>query len=370
MHRELNFSIKKLISAIITLFFCGSFAYFLICYANAAISSIINGITSCLTVVIPALFSFMVLSTFLLESGLYQILSLPFYPLSKYIFRIEPSLFSIFILSQIGGYPIGVKLISELVISGKITKKEADNMLCYCFCSGPSFIIGVISLRLYNSMRIGIIIFASIALTNIIVAIFIGFFTKPARLQKNTIKLNISSTSLISSINSSTKALISVCSMIVVFGVAITMLDTFNIIPAISNSIGNLFSSNANVASKFIKGFIEISSLSQIDGTYISIPLVTGLISFGGICVIMQVSAIGKGALNLKKFLLIRPIAALLSAILCRYLLSLYSPSIFTWKGAVRQTVENPSSPFPSIILLLMTFFLLSSKGIEKSGRI
>ena len=133
MRKEINFSTHKLIAAIITLIPCGLFAYFLICYANAAISSIINGITSCLTIIIPALFSFMVLSTFLLESGLYRILSIPFYPLSKYVFRIEPSLFSIFILSQIGGYPIGAKLISELVISGRITKEEADKMLCYCF---------------------------------------------------------------------------------------------------------------------------------------------------------------------------------------------------------------------------------------------
>ena len=370
LHRELNFSPIKLTAAVITLIFCGFFAYFSICYANAAINSIIGAITSCLTVIIPALFSFMVLSSFLLESGLYRILSIPFYPISKYIFRIDPSLFSIFILSQIGGYPIGAKLLSELIANDKITKCEAEKMLCYSFCSGPSFIIGIISLRLYNSMWIGLIIFASTVLTNIIIAILMGFFSGQPRLQQNTIKLNISTTSLINSINSSTRALLSICSMIIVFNVAITMLDTFNIIPTISNYISTVFSSNANVNSKFIKGLIEISSISLIDGTYISIPAVAGLISFGGICVIMQVSSVGKGAISLKKFILLRPIAALITALLCKYLLLLYSPSIPAWKGVIKHTVDNPSSPIPSIILLIMTFFLLSSKGVEKSGRI
>ena len=106
---KIKASIKFIIAILIIFFAVG-----LIKYSKEVSSAVILSIESCLKIIIPSLFAFMVLSNLIVKSNIYILISKPFSLISRYLFRIPPELFSIFLLSNIGGYPIGAKLLTEL----------------------------------------------------------------------------------------------------------------------------------------------------------------------------------------------------------------------------------------------------------------
>ena len=108
-----------IISVIIT-------AVSLILFSQEITAGIIDSINRCLTVIIPSLFCFLVLSSFLIYTNLYIIISKPFDIISRYVFRIKTEHFSIFLLSLFAGYPAGAKLLSELKEKNMIEKKDAE----------------------------------------------------------------------------------------------------------------------------------------------------------------------------------------------------------------------------------------------------
>ena len=75
--------------------------------------STVNSINVCINSIIPSMFAFMVITTYIQDSGAYRFLFRPVMPLLKRIIRADERLLSIFLLSLIGGYPVGIKLLKE-----------------------------------------------------------------------------------------------------------------------------------------------------------------------------------------------------------------------------------------------------------------
>ena len=95
-----------------------------------------GSVGGCLEVVIPALFAFTVLAVYLQRSGLYRVVLKPLtVPLSK-LLRLPEELCAVFLLSNIGGYPVGAKLLTGLVRSGRLRRGDASRLLCCCYGSG------------------------------------------------------------------------------------------------------------------------------------------------------------------------------------------------------------------------------------------
>lgn len=82
--------------------FCVFCAVFLIVDGQTVSKGVVSGIELCLKTVIPSLFCFMVLTGFLLQSGLYRLLSVPLSPITKHLFFLPPELGSVVLLSLIG----------------------------------------------------------------------------------------------------------------------------------------------------------------------------------------------------------------------------------------------------------------------------
>ena len=110
-----------------------------------------GSVGGCLEVVIPALFAFTVLAVYLQRSGLYRVVLKPLtVPLSK-LLRLPEELCAVFLLSNIGGYPVGAKLLTGLVRSGRLRRGDASRLLCCCYGSGPSFVIGTAGMQVFGS---------------------------------------------------------------------------------------------------------------------------------------------------------------------------------------------------------------------------
>ena len=82
---------------------CVLCAAILVLDGDVVAAGALSGVQLCLQTVIPSLFCFMVLTGFLINSGLYRLISLPLGPLTKGLFCLPPSMGSVVLLSLIGG---------------------------------------------------------------------------------------------------------------------------------------------------------------------------------------------------------------------------------------------------------------------------
>ena len=149
---------------------CVLCAAILVLDGDVVAAGALSGVQLCLQTVIPSLFCFMVLTGFLINSGLYCLISLPLGPLTKGLFYLPPSMGSVVLLSLIGGYPMGAKSIAGLLEQGRLDRATAQRMLPFCCCAGPSFIITAVGSGMFGSAQAGILLY----LVQLFVSILLG----------------------------------------------------------------------------------------------------------------------------------------------------------------------------------------------------
>lgn len=92
---------------------------------------------------IPTLFPFMVFSGFMVRSGLSSTLSFFFFPIS-YIFRITPPMAYALFMGFTCGFPMGAKVICDLLETKQITKKQGEYLLAFINNIGPAYLVGYV----------------------------------------------------------------------------------------------------------------------------------------------------------------------------------------------------------------------------------
>ena len=301
----------------------------------------------------------MVLSKIITQSGLYRYISKPFFIVSKYVLHIDPSLFFVFLLGNISGYPVGISILSDLVEQKKIDTKTAKIMSCFCYCGGPSFYNGTIGLALYGEIKIGMLIFFSIVITNFLMALIFGRLLKTQNVISND-KLDISSQMLIDSIISTGRSLFVICSMIVFFSVVNIFLEYIGFFDIISG----LLPASCNTPI-YVKSILEISSLTNLKPMQFgSIPVIAGICSFGGICILLQVYSLCRGKFSLKLFFMTRPISAIISFFICSKLKPLFLPDCVNVIAKSENVLVKMNNFIPSICLIMMILLLSFKKRL------
>lgn len=342
----------------------------LLYYSKEVSESVVSSIKNCINVIIPSLFPFMIASGIIISSGLYHKLSIPFSVVSRHIFHIKPAFFSIFLISSVGGYPIGAKLLTDLYKNGNIDKSTAEKMLGYCYMGGPAFFIGAAGIKIYNSTAVGMIIFASILISNITVMLFNG--RKLPVPPKNKIKrqLCFKTDDFLSSINSGGIGIAKICAAIIFFSSFLAVLEASGIIGAFSKLISLITRLSPEICRVILCSMIEISNISDITPDISLLPVVTALLSFGGSCVIFQTEGIVEKRLSTHNFLISRIIAMILSYFYCKILILIFDISNYTQVSAISGELIQQNQPIPSLFLLIMTILLLSNNFMVKSKKI
>lgn len=274
-----------------------------------------GAVSSCLEVMIPSLFTFTVLAVYLQESGLYRTALRPLtLPLSK-LLRLDEELCAVFVLSNIGGYPVGARLLSRLVSIGRLSRRDAGRMLCFCYGSGPSFVISIAGQRIFGSAAAGGVIFAACFLTSLIMGIVICRSGERIRLAPSDAAYDLSSGCFVSSVISAARVMFTVCTMIVCFSAVTAIIEITGMTIAAEALFSRL---GAGTSSAYIlPSLMEISRIQELPPIQsFAAPLCGMLLAFGGICVILQINAVVGDKLPLKPFLLSRVPAALLCGIL------------------------------------------------------
>ena len=293
-------------------FIAAAVGIFLLSQPQLAAEAVGNAVSDCLEVIVPSLFAFSVLSAYLTKSGLHRIILRPLaFPLSK-LLRIDEELCGIFLLSNLGGYPVGASLISDMLSQGRISRDDAARLLCFCYGSGPSFIIGIAGMRVFQSSAAGLALFASCFLGSVVNAVVVRISGGEIALSKGGGReYRLGADCFIDSVMAAARVMLTVCAMITAFSV-MTAMPGFIGLDSLSQSLFSLLGAG-DAADKLLPAILEVTQIKSIPPVGFAMPLCAALLSFGGVCVVMQVTALARG-IPLKKFLLSRISAAAVSA--------------------------------------------------------
>lgn len=109
---------------------------------NLVLSALINWYGK----MIPSLFPFMVLSGFLLRSGLSKTLSRFVYPVLGVLFRLSPDCIYVIFMGFLCGFPMGANIVSESLTFHRISKREAELLFAFCNNIGPAYFLSYVSI--------------------------------------------------------------------------------------------------------------------------------------------------------------------------------------------------------------------------------
>lgn len=225
-------------------------------------------------------------------------------------------------------------------------------------------------MKIYNSTSVGMIIFASVFIANM-TAMFLFGLRSPIP-QKNTIgrRLDFKLDDFLSSINSGGIGIAKICAAILFFASLLAVLEASGIIDLFSQSISSITNISPEICRIFLRSMLEISNISMLPSDISFLPIVTALLSFGGLCVIFQTESIVKGKLSTHCFLLCRIITMILSYFYCKILILIFDISNYTQVSILNDVSIRQNPPIPSLFLLIMTILLLSKNFIENKEKI
>ncbi|MDE7397926.1 MAG: hypothetical protein K2N06_00205 [Oscillospiraceae bacterium] len=335
----------KIILAVISLIMAG----FLLFEPKIAASAVGAAISDCLEIIVPSLFAFTTLAIFLQKSGLYRVALKPLtFPLSK-LLRLDEELCAVFVLANIGGYPVGVKLLSELKKQGRISADDAARMMCCCFGSGPGFIVGIVGVNVFESATAGLMLFGACFAGSLVIAAAVRARGEIALKPAET-RFSLDSTSFTDSIVTAAKTLFTICAMIVGFSVVTAFLRTVGINALFEKLFGN---------SAIFPSLLEVTRIKEMPFSPAAMSICAALLSFGGVCVLLQIKALSNGV-PLRKFVISRAAAAAISAII-----ALPLSTMLEAPGGAVSAVVSPIAPFSvnavlSVCVLAMCGILLA----------
>ena len=316
-------------------------------YPAEVSAAVREAVMRCLNILIPSLFAFMTAASMLAESGSAALLAKPFSLVSRYIFRMPESIFAAMLISFIAGYPVGVKLVSDMLDRGELDSHSAKLAASFCYCGGPAFYSGAIGLAVFGSRQVGVLIFLSVILADLCLAFAVCRFSElnvsPKKDRSEKCSL------LVGSINSAGRSMAAVCLTVVFFSAVMALVEASGLFAEISRIFGL-----SNNGITIVKSFIEITSL---------VPLICAACSFGGICVVIQLFSLKSKDLSLLSFIELRPLAAVLSAVFCKIL----QPHLIDKAVSaisVNRSLLNINNFAASVCLILMIFLLNFKKTL------
>lgn len=332
----------------------GYLSCFLALFFSAELSEgIRNGISLCINLVIPSTFLFLILSQLLLNTSFSFAMARPFSFLAG-LFRIPKPAVRIFLLSLIGGYPVGATLLAQEAKCKTICEKTASRMLCFCTNCSPSFLITGIGTIIFGNTSIGVLIWICETISCVCLAFVSRFFIKSEfgfSPGKRTI-LPFSCV-LIQSVHRSVTAMASICAFVLLFSAISPVLLSF------LEQVG--FSQSFCAA---ICGMIEVSNGCRLIGEHLfrdPLAAATLFSSFGGICVLVQIAAVLKGTnISIRPLLWSRLFHCGMSMCLSKLLAPLFfhgSEEVFS--RSLTEAASTASSPAAFVVLIFLAIMLL-----------
>lgn len=320
----------------------------LLCYTDTYKASVSDGLNACFNVLLPSLFPFFFLSSFVIYSGgIFYVTK--FLGIIGKILNVSKNALPAVLLSMIGGFPVGCKTVVTLIEEGKITEKEGE-ILCYCCVgAGPGFLITFVGEGMFRCRELGFYLLLSNVIS-VLLLIIINFriiFRKKIYTYPSSQKVQNHSIgdSIIRATDSSIKSSLTMCGFVVIF------------------SVINRLLSLAPFYNEYLGYFLEITSGIINSYRETEFEVIAFFIGFGGLCVHFQIFGIIKNIhINKGYFFITRIVQGIISAFTIHILLkikpitvSTFSNIISTPNGKIATTLWGSVA-----LIILSVIFLIS----------
>lgn len=326
------------------------FLAILLIFPSSASEGVKNGLNYSANLLLPSLFPFMVLSSFVIRSGFSEFIGKAFAPVTKFLFGLPAICSSAIILSLVGGFPVGAKCVQLLYDKKKITQSQAQRMMLFCVCSGPAFLITAVGAIMLKNITVGIILYISQVLSCII----LGIISKHIYIPENRVQENINNapvseksahtdksiiSAFILSCSDGASSIISMTALVLIFSLFINVAEKNGITSFISE-IFNLLGMNSNMSNVILPIILEVTgACNKICDGGLPLWVMSFAVGFGGMCVHLQIFDILRNIkINKIRFIMFRFINAAVSAVITYIICIFYNPVSDTFA-----TSENSS---------------------------
>lgn len=306
-------------------------------YPQISLDSGYNGLVTWFSIVVPSLFPFFIVSEILINIGFVNFIGRSLEILMRPLFNVPGAGAFSFSMSVISGYPMGAKIVSNLREKKLMSKIEAERAICFSSTSGPLFMLGAVSIGIFNNPSIAPLILYPHYLGAITIGIILRFFKRkkdfPTKTKKykidilNSLKTELSNDYSIGSVlSNSVKKSISTITLIggfiIFYSVLTEILFASNSFNQLINFINNIIPIKINIEllQGFITGLLEVTTgcakiaTINIDLIY-KILIVNFLIGWSGFSIHSQaLTFISKTDIDSKIYLFFKFIHGILAS--------------------------------------------------------
>lgn len=354
---------------------CAVLAVCLIVYSKSVCAGVIRGLSMCAESIIPSLFVFIILSIFLCRSPAGKAVSILFYPVTRFVLRLDPKLGCTVVMSMVGGYPVGASLISDMVKSGELSEKTASRMMWFCSNAGPAFVVTAVGVNMFGSFSVGIILLLSHLTSSLIIGAFVGRFSKAktdiTRKSGDNIGKKPVGDIFVESVSAAVNSIFAICAYVVIFSALLALIGESAFINTAVRASASALSLDSELLYGILNGFFEVTTACAALGKTGSTGAVCAaafFISFSGISVILQVRhCFANTGVKHSGYIVSRFLSGALSAVLAKVLLGAF-PSAVSASGALDNPVikNSAGSIANSVILVLMCCAFVYSSSRKK----
>ena len=317
---------------------------FMFKFPFAVTDGVTEGLQICFYIVVPSLFPFMVLSIYITKSNIFEFTYKFLAPVSKFLFRQPANTVPVIIMSMVGGFPVGIKMINNLFNEGMITEKQAQRLCLFCMNGGPAFIITAVGINMLGSMRAGVIMFTSLCISSFILGIFTRFLGDKSEIHIQS-ETRSDLCSLSSAVWDALQSTLGICGWIVIFS-------------AITNCL--------KICIKNESAFIGISSFLEVTKGCVAltgkmpIPVITAIIGFSGICIHCQVlSCLKDCKVKYSHFFVCRVLNGAIASFISYLLLLVFPVHIDVFASMQNMTVNTFSVSLPAFFAFLLMCIIM-----------
>ncbi len=347
---------KNKFSKFLSAFCVVIFIVLIIVFPEISSQGVSRGLLISANVIIPSLFPFMVCVLMLIKSG-FSVKNGFVNNILYAIFGHNFDMFFVFLLSMLGGYPVGARLINEQHGQNIIDKKTADIMLTYCVNAGPAFVICAVGSGMLGSYKIGVILLFSHIVVSVILAAVCGIELRRHnclyKAAPPTIK-NFSENFVVSVADASASVL-KICSFAILFSGLNAYLDYF---------FGDM---------PILKNIVYFTEVTSAVTKTKNIVFISFLLGFSGVSIWCQIFAISGGRkINFWRFCLGRILHGFISALITKLIINVFDIKISTFSnniGFKNEVLYSDIAVSISLaIMLIMLFVFIYTKN--SSGKI
>ena len=338
----------------------------LLLFSRSPAEGIRASLRLCYTTVIPSVFPFMVISSFLINVGAHKVLGRIFSLPIRIIFGCSDSAASAVFLGFLCGFPIGGASAAALYDKGEISADELERILTFSNNPGAAFVIGGVGISLFNSARIGRVIYFSSVIAACLTGMISRFFYSK---QTNLINNKSSATSafpkpsaaLTSALSESALNMLRVCSCVLFFSVPVGIVGEIFEAARMPQIFTSVFSSLLEMSG-------GVSSTVALKPPIVAAMVCAFAISWSGLSVHLQVlSVASRSGVSFLPYFISKLFQGLLSPLIVYlYLRFLTDPSELSFSSTPAEIAASPLFQrvfFTAFILSLLIFITKKDKN-------